>query len=316
MPRPEIRPFSDEFVAPAGALLAERQRRHRDAEPLLSVEFDFAAEVEAAWRRDGASGAVALAADGLAGFLLGAPRHGSWGPNVWVEAAGHAVAEQELVRDLYGAAAARWAEEGRTAHYALVPATDASLVDAWFRSGFGQQHVHGICEVPGDDVSPRPGVQVRPAATGDLDSLVKLGLVLSELQRGSPTFAGLPRPDLEAERTEWAEELDDDTVGTLVAEVDGRVAGVATVAPVECSGAHSGVARPQGAAILGFAATFEDVRGRGAGLALTDAVFAWAREHGYGTIVVDWRETNLSSSRFWPRRGFRPAFLRLHRSIA
>jgi len=32
-------------------------------------------------------------------------------------------------------------------------------------------------------------------------------------------------------------------------------------------------------------------------------------------MVTDWRETNLLASRFWPRRGFRKTFLRLHRAI-
>jgi hypothetical protein len=48
---------------------------------------------------------------------------------------------------------------------------------------------------------------------------------------------------------------------------------------------------------------------------LTEAASAWAHEHGYVTMVTDWRETNLLSSRFWPARGFRRSFLRLYRSI-
>ena len=42
----------------------------------------------------------------------------------------------------------------------------------------------------------------------------------------------------------------------------------------------------------------------------------WARERDYRTMLTDWRVTNLLSSRFWPRRGFHPSFLRLHRLIA
>jgi hypothetical protein len=53
----------------------------------------------------------------------------------------------------------------------------------------------------------------------------------------------------------------------------------------------------------------------GAGLALTQAAFAWSRRAGYETMVTDWRVTNLLSSRFWPARGFRLSFLRLYRSI-
>src|SRR5438094_9373862 len=97
--------------------------------------------------------------------------------------------------------------------------------------------------------------------------------------------------------------------------MEGRIVGDFFVCPIELSNAHNSLARPPGAAFLGFAVTHPDVRGSGAGLALTDASFAWARARGYETMVTDWRETNLLSSRFWPRRGFRTTFLRLHRSI-
>lgn len=40
-----------------------------------------------------------------------------------------------------------------------------------------------------------------------------------------------------------------------------------------------------------------------------------ARERRYDTILVDWRVTNLESSRFGPSRGFRETSLRLHRSV-
>jgi GNAT superfamily N-acetyltransferase len=81
------------------------------------------------------------------------------------------------------------------------------------------------------------------------------------------------------------------------------------------SSTHSGLARPDSAAILGYAATLPEFRGRGVGVALTEAVFEWARKGDYSTIIVDWRVTNLLSSRFWPRRGFRESFIRLYRSI-
>ena len=87
------------------------------------------------------------------------------------------------------------------------------------------------------------------------------------------------------------------------------------IVPIEMSNAHSGLARPPGLAHLGYAVTHPDTRGAGAGLALTAAAFAWARERGYPAMVTDWRVTNLLSSRFWPRRGFGETFLRLYRSI-
>src|SRR5436190_1347655 len=78
-------------------------------------------------------------------FVLG-PRLADdvWGDNVWVELAGHAVRDAEIVRDLYAFAAARWVDEGRRRHYVYMPATDEPLVSAWFRLGFGAQHAFGI----------------------------------------------------------------------------------------------------------------------------------------------------------------------------
>jgi GNAT superfamily N-acetyltransferase len=320
MARLDLIPFADEHIHSAGRLLAERHRRQRQSEPLLPRLYEDPAhartEVEAAWRAEGASGAVGLLDGRFAGYVIGAPRPTtSWGPNVWVEGAGHAVEEPELVRDLYAAAAVRWVEDARTCHYVLVPATDSTLVDAWFRLGFGQQHVHGLREVPPVAVDRARAIQVRRARSDDIDAVVTLDLVLPEYQFGSPVFTRGHMPAPADIRADWKEELGDPKFGVFIAELNGRPVGTAVGAPVEASGAHAGVLRPPGACILGFAATVPDVRGLGAGRALTEAVFTWAREHGYESIVVDWRATNLLASRFWPRRGFRSTFLRLYRSI-
>jgi GNAT superfamily N-acetyltransferase len=66
---------------------------------------------------------------------------------------------------------------------------------------------------------------------------------------------------------------------------------------------------------LGQVSVFPEARGTGVGRALTAHAVRWAYERGHPTMTTDWRMTNLWASRFWPRRGFRPAFLRLHRSI-
>ena len=52
------------------------------------------------------------------------------------------------------------------------------------------------------------------------------------------------------------------------------------------------------------------------GAEVGERVLAWARDAGYSSIVTDWRMTNLTSSRTWPRLGFRPTFYRLFRGIA
>lgn len=317
MPELWIQPFSEEHIPDAATLLEERHRRHREVEPGLPANVDFRAEIEALWSMDERSGAAAIRDGDLVGYLLGAHRDESWGSNMWVEYAGHAVREPELVRDLYAVAAEEWVTRGRDAHYALVPATDAELVEAWFRLSFGAQHAAGIQETPESLDSPPPGVVVRRAVAEDVDAATALDLELPRHQDRSPVFSRIPAPAAitDEDREEFLSDVDDPEIGLFVAEIDGKLVGELLMVPVDRSSMHIGLARPERAAFLTFAATLPDTRGSGAGLALTNAGLAWAREQGYPVTVVDWRETNLLASRFWPRRGFRRTFLRLYRSI-
>jgi GNAT superfamily N-acetyltransferase len=315
MPKLEIQPFADEHLAAAAALLADRHRAHRETEPLLPEVTDFRAHVEDEWQADGTSGWFALVDGEPVGYLIGSPRGEMWGEgNVWVGLAGHAVREPETVRDLYQAAAEAWVDRGLRRHYALVPTNDPALVDAWFRLSFGAQHAQGIQEVP-VSAGAIPGLTVRPGNPDDAETAARIDLLLPEYQARSPVFGGGTPPSMEELVTDYAESVGNDDEGILIVERDDEPIGLLTVADVTLSGMHSGLSRPDRAAILGFATTLPEVRGTGAGVALTNACFDWAREHGYETIVVDWRETNLLSSRFWPARGFRRTFQRLYRSI-
>ena len=317
MPELEIQPFAEEHLDGAAGLLEERHARHREAEPGLPGNIDYRAEIEALWGMDERSGATAIRNGELVGYLLGAHRDvESWGSNIWVEYAGHAVREPELVRDLYAAAAEGWVAQGRNAHYALVPATDPELVDAWFRLSFGAQHAAGIQETPAVADNSPSDVIARRATAEDVEAGTALDLELPRHQERSPVFSmAAPTAITDEDREQFLSEVDDPEVGLFLAEIDGKPVGELLMVPVERSSMHVGLARPERAAFLTFAATLPEARGSGAGLALTNAGLAWAREHDYPVTVVDWRETNLLASRFWPRRGFRRTFLRLYRSI-
>jgi GNAT superfamily N-acetyltransferase len=302
----EIVPFSDGHVDAAAELLAARHERHRSAFPQLPVDVDYRAEI-AALLADGATGAFT---DGA--YVLG--RSGPenlWGANIWVDAAAHATSDPERLRDVWSVAAATWVEQGLKAHYVLVPATDPDLLDAWFRLGFGAQHAHGLIEIPERE---RPA-NVREATMEDVEQLVQIGPLLSRHQGQSPVFSSVPEQTPEEVRADVLDDFSLEGVANLVYEAEGRIIANFFVCPLEMSNQHSGLARPAGAAFIGFAISYPEARGTGAGSALTDASFAWARERGYETMVTDWRETNLSASRFWPRRGFHKTFLRLHRAI-
>jgi GNAT superfamily N-acetyltransferase len=318
-----IVPFTDDHVPAAAALLAGRHRAARLVEPALAQRYEavdvVAAEIVALLESDRASGAAALVGARVDGFLLGTRRDDAvWGPNVWVEAAGHAVApgRAELARDLYAAAATRWVEEGRTAHYALLPAGDGALVDAWFRLVFGLQHVHALREVATqDERATPPGVVVRPAARGDVPDLARLELELPAHQARSPVFSAGSRPSLADAQAAWEADVDDHRFATFVAARDGVVVGCAIGCALGLSSLHRGLCDVDDAGFLGFAAVEPGARGRGVGGALLDAVHGWARREGHAVLVTDWRAANLLASRTWTRRGFRPTFVRVHRAV-
>jgi GNAT superfamily N-acetyltransferase len=301
-------------------LLAQRHARHRLGRPLLSARYEdvgaATAEVAAAFGMAGASGTFAVRDGEPVGYLLGFPKPGGlWGPNVWVESAGHAAADGETLRDLYAVAAAGWVASGLTAHYALVPATDADLVWAWFRLGFGQQACHGLRGLPAQSPARPAALTIRRAVRKDIPALAGLQVELLRHQSLAPAFSAAAVPSAQQAAGEWAGDFDDPSYTTFVAERDGAVAGAAVGCALEKSGSHTSLARPSNAGFLGFAAVFPSERGHGAGRALGEAVLEWAAQAGFGCVVIDWRVTNLLSSRTWPALGFAESFLRLHRLI-
>ena len=203
----------------------------------------------------------------LTGYLLGSPKSSPvWGPNLWVEAAGKAVEEAETMRDLYAVAAARWVEEGRTAQYVVVPAT--TRIWSTRGSGSGSASSTRMRSTRCLRATAGTGRADHTACTrDDIDVLAELDLALPEHQGQSPVFSAGELPTLEEARADWEEDIDDVEYANFVAEHDGRVIGSAVGCALEKSSAHSGLARPDNAGFLGYAAVLPEARGLGAGRA-------------------------------------------------
>lgn len=295
MPSLEIHPLS-ELRGEAAALLAERFARQRATEPLLPEVDDFEPHVPAA-------GLVATRGGTAVAYLAdegGELRRPSF--------AGHAATEPEALRDLFAALAAR---TGADRFAVTVPASDDALIDAWFRLAFGCQFMWAVREV-----EPAPAVDfggtIRRSTHDDIEAATALAVELWTLQVRAPSFGDRGLPSQEEKFAEWRETLDDpETYTHFVAERDGEVVG-----HVLLSRRPTGDLRvPSHNIDLSLAGTRADARGSGVGVALTNHALAWAHEHGFRSMTIDWRSVNLFSSRFWPRRGFRTTYLRLYRRV-
>ena len=302
----DIVEFAEEHLDAAAELLAERHARHRAAEPLLPA-VDFRAQIESEWRIDGANGVFASSGGEAVGYLFGRPQAHGW---FTVGIGGHALrGDAEQARDLYTAAAAAWVDAGHTVHAVFVPASEVALVDAWFRLSFGASAVLAMRETAREEPFDA-GVTIRPGTPDDLDVSARLDRELSQSMVPSPSFSSVRVQSDEEYLEDWRETWDDSTFVHFVAERDGAVVGQSLLYKRPAD-----LRVPSDSIDLASAATFPELRGGGVGRALFAHVLTWAHDNGYPTMVTDWRMTNLLASRFWPRRGFRVAFLRLYRSL-
>jgi GNAT superfamily N-acetyltransferase len=297
MPSLEIHPFSDEFREAAAQLLADRHRRHRAAEPLLPDVDDFAAQIPAE------RGAVATRGDSVVAYVVARVRD----ERAEIGLAGSAASEPEALRDVYAHLARDWPARNQV----MVPASDSALIDPWFRVTFGCQFMTAVREVEPFETVDFGGT-IRASTTADLPSVAAFDRLLWTHQTAPPTFSGLDVGSSEEFEDEWSNLWEEDEFPFhSVAELDGRIVGHVLL----FDRPRGDLRVPEQNIDLAHVATLEDVRGRGAGRALTAAAFNWAHEHGYRSMTTDWRSNNLLSSRFWPARGFRPTFYRLYRAV-
>jgi GNAT superfamily N-acetyltransferase len=309
MPGLRFDTFSEEHLDDAAELLARRHRRHLASGALVGEEPDFRAEVEQAWRTEGASGSVLVEDGGLRGYLVAEPR--TFAPLTWfvADVAGFALeGDAELARDLYAHAAARWVEDGHTRHAVYLPASETEQIDAWFRLSFGASAATAAREIAPESFESE--VVVRDGTPDDLEDAARLDRAMAESMDPAPSFSGIELQSQEDAVEDWRDTWDDEQFVHFVAELDRRVVGHLVL-----YNGRRGLRIPADSIDLAAASTEPEARGAGVGRALTAHAFTWAHTHGYRVMTTDWRMPNLLASRFWPKRGFRPTFLRLYRSV-
>jgi GNAT superfamily N-acetyltransferase len=320
----KVAPFQNEHLAQAAELLAWRHRRDRQSIPELPLRFEdsltTAKAIEAALQRTHARGFAALHDGRLAAYLIGDMLIDNlWGRSGWVRTAGWAYDPDmgiEAVRDLYAALGAHWVDYGIFFHFALVPVSDPALIHAWFSLSFGIEQIHALVDLAAiDPDSPTipPGIDIRKAGPEDRGRLAEMSDVIWKTQVKSPVW-GVMMPETIRENEEgWAELVDEADTAVWLAFVEGKSVAVQGYWPAEQ--ADDNLLIPENCVRMSAAGTREGARGKGISTVLTKHGLAQARAAGYRFCETDWRSTNLLTSRFWPRLGFRPAVYRLVRRI-
>jgi GNAT superfamily N-acetyltransferase len=263
------------------------------------------------WLEGGCSGMVAVQGGEVNGYLLGRrTKSPIFGQSVWIPRAGHAAGDPEVMRDLYAAAAPEWLNEGFDRHYVYVPAIPEYL-DPWYRLGFSQMHLEAIRDTGGEHLPFPQGVTVRRGSAADIDEIaIPFNNLIADIQSQAPSFSWFRHDSIEEQRADWSETLADPSAAYFVVEREGKpIAHSLLYAP------DRNLGDPLDALYLASTVIVPSERGGGIGTALANHVLSWAREQGHGTLVTNWRVTNLMASRFWTAAGWRPTFLRLHRVV-
>jgi ribosomal protein S18 acetylase RimI-like enzyme len=224
------------------------------------------------------------------------PEHPIWGDCVFLEAQ---TDDAEAVRGAYAEQSPGWPP----LHFAVSRPSPEQL-DPWYRLGFAQMHAYGA-RASGGEQFEAPGVTLRRGGPDDLETALRIDLLIEEAQREPPSYSSFAQDERE-HREAWIGTLADDDVTYVVAERHGRAVGHVTLYP-----------DPTHADALHLASTavVPEERGGGVGRALTAFALTHAAELGYARLRTNWRVTNLAASRYWPARGFELTHIRLFRRL-
>lgn len=292
-----VRPLAPADVAPAARLLAARHAAERAVEPLLPGVPADAAHAEAllaatlAWR--GAVGRVAEVDGAVAGFLVVAPALPAPGrpPATFVAAASHAATGPDVLAALLAA----WEAAGE--RHAQAGVHDAAAAGALAAAGFVPLLDVGLARLPLALGPPAPGVAIRQASGGDLDTVVALARVLRD------EHATLGAADAAVERVRHRGRLADLRTGVWLAVAGDVPAGLVVLQPpgTLVSPLHA----PGDAIHVAELVVVPAARGRGIAAALLAEALGWAAVIGYRHVTLHVHADNAAAGRFWRARGVR-----------
>jgi len=303
-----VRPLEPRDVDAVVARVKERLGDDARRNPLLSPDFSsehfsraLADARDQTW--------VALEGERFVGHLYGALLESSeYGRGVWIGPDGVSFDDTDQLAALYSAAADAWIAEGALEHYAWI-FDDVADTSSWYELGFARMHVRGVLDLNGERSHPLPpGYTIRRGGPEDAQLALDIDEVLDEAQRQGPSFA--VSFERESRAQELLEVLEDDEVHHYVVEHSGTGVAQCLTFPLEARrGSFDHTLHVSAVAVR------PEHAHRGVARALIDHALNDAVAGGFRHAETNWRVTNRRAGNFWVRYGFRPTYVRLHRTI-
>jgi len=260
-------------------------------------------------------GIGAFANGELVGYIIGEIKVDSRrGRYVWVPYEGIAIRldqPSELIRNLYAKVAVLWLEQGCFMHYTIIPLGNQVYYEAFLKLSFFIQQVHGGMNMeeykPFENVSD---AEIRVANKMDSEIMGNMSRIIQSYQNSTPSFAPA-FPEVVSEiKNGYKYAVEDNDAIIFIAEKEKKELGFQAYWPITPD-----LMSPDDGVELSIAGTCYSQMGSGVGKKLMNEGYRIMKEKGYNSIIADWRITNLASSTFWPKCGFKPIAYRMARSI-
>ena len=259
-------------------------------------------------------GIGAFVNDELVAYIMGEIKiNNRIGRCAWVPYEGIAIRRDqssELIRYLYAKVSVLWLEQGCFSHSTLVPIGNTVYYEAFLQLSFAIEQVHAVMNIeeykPFENVAD---VDVRLANKMDSEALGRMSSIISKYQNSAPVF--IPAlPEVVASIKEGFKGLVEGDDIVLIAEKDKKELGFQDYEIITPN-----LMTPDNVVELCVAGTYSSQMGSGIGKKLMNEGCRIIKEKGYSNITTDWRITNLASSTFWPKCGFKPVAYRMARYI-
>lgn len=315
----KFKPITADDIPAMADLLIERQNLESKVYPFLKnscLNTKYITDIfEELFVNSKVIGIGAFSNEELVGYLIGEIKIDSRrGRHAWVPYEGIAIRmgqSSELIRNLYAKVSVIWLEQGCFNQYTLVPFGSQEYYEAFLRLSFSIQQVHAIMNM--DEYKPFENVadiDIRLASKTDSEAMGRMSKIIQYYQSSAPTFE-LALPEVVAQiKAGYRGIVEDDDATVLIATKDMKELGFQVYGTI-----NSDLMSPDDGVELSIAGTYHSEMGSGIGKKLMNEGYRIMKEKGYNNIIIDWRITNLASSTFWPKCGFKPIAYRMFRCI-